>query len=399
MYRVTLSKEKFVNADLLVCENGSVWDTSNIKEPKNLSKPFQEKNIPINFVDSFYYSQTECHVFGGPTGLWATINAPRFEECKEIPGFYTWIGAKEFKNCEFEWFGTYETFYFNAKGNVYSKTTKEPFYAIVWENRQIIQLNGSANESFSGCLLDNGQVWVLDHHDMDLFSADEFTRNDSGWIHLDFYDDNKVKSILAMEAIYVLCESPEQKLFYHSDIPQSRNKGSDEEDDTFFGLEGSSYPIEDKSMSSKTIIKMVCISEIIFCWCEEGLYGWVVDNGGTSFLETEEHPVYKYPKQFYPFKFFENKTILDIGAALHFYVLCDDGVYTIPAKFEDDGSQDVQIVPIKLSFFDENIPLMFSSYFNSKRKLGKSARSRLDTEEEPPAKKQKLHHTEEKTDI
>ena len=240
---------------------------------------------------------------------------------------------------------------------------------------------------------------------MDVFRDDKLTQNDSGWTHLGFYDDKKVKSILAMEsAVYVLCESPEQKLFYHSDMPQSRNKGSDEEEeeeeeDDENTPEDPSFPIEDKSISSKTIIKMVCISEIIFCWCEEGLYGWVVNNGATPFPETEEHPVCKYPKQFYPFKFFENKTILDIGASLQFYVLCDDGVYTIPSKFEDDGSQDVQIVPIKLSFFDENIPLMFSSYFNSKRKLGKSARSRLDTEEEPPAKKQKLHHTEEKTDI
>ena len=137
----TLSKEKFVNADLLVCENGSVWDTSNIEEPKNLSKPFQEKNIPINFV--LYSYETESHVLGGPTGLWATINDQGFEECKEIPGYYTWMGATEFNNCELEWFGTYATYYFNAKGNVYSTNTKEPYYAIVWENRQIIQFRST----------------------------------------------------------------------------------------------------------------------------------------------------------------------------------------------------------------------------------------------------------------
>ena len=72
-------------------------------------------------------------------------------------------------------------------------------------------------------MLDNGQVWALDNPDFKTFSYGEreFTQNDSGWIHIDFYDDKKVKSILAMEsAIYVLCESPEQKLFYHSNGPQ-----------------------------------------------------------------------------------------------------------------------------------------------------------------------------------
>ena len=144
---------------------------------------------------------------------------------------------------------------------------------------------------------------------------------------------------------------------------------------------------------------MVCISEIIFCWCEEGLYAWVIYNGGSPLPFAGDHPVCEYPHQFYPFKFFENKNILDIGASWHFYVLCDDGVYTIPSRFEADRyAFDVQIIPIKLPFFDEHRPLLFSSYFNSKRKLGKSARSTLTAEEEPP-KKQKLHHTEEKTDI
>ena len=103
---MSCAQEDFVNADLLVCENGSVWDTSNIKEPKNLSKPFQEKNIPINFVfDLFYYSNTDdtSNILGGPTGLWGTINCKEFEKC-EISGFYSWRGTKEFKNCEFEWF-------------------------------------------------------------------------------------------------------------------------------------------------------------------------------------------------------------------------------------------------------------------------------------------------------
>ena len=407
----TLSKEDFVNADILVCENASVWDTSNIKEPKNLSKPFQEKKITINFAlpgfHSKYHADTS-DILGGPTGLWATENFNEFEKC-EISGFYSWIVTKEFKNCEFEWFHNNETFYFNAKGNVYSRINKEPFYEMVWENRQIIQMNGGmANDSnFSGCLLDNGQVWALDNSEFEIFSygESEFTQNNSGWIHLDFYDDKKVKSILAMEsAIYVLCESPEQKLYYHCNGPQIQTEYDEDEEEINnsppLEPEDPLHPVEDKSMSSKTIIKMVCISEIIFCWCEEGLYAWVVDNGATPFPFAEDHPVCKYSRQFYPFKFFENKNILDIGASLHFYVLCDDGVYTIPSSFEDDGNTlDVQIIPIKLSFFDENIPLMFSSYFNSKRKLGKSARSTLTTEEEPPAKKQKLLHKEEKTDI
>ena len=220
-------------------------------------------------------------------------------------------------------------------------------------------------------------------------------------------------------AIYVLCESPEQKLFYHSnsmsEIDRETEVGEDEDEDEHEHEDEDEInnsppsepsedpydPIEDKSMSSRTIIKMVCISEIIFCWCEEGLYAWLIYNGGSPFPFAGDHPVCKYSRQFYPFKFFENKNILDIGASSwHFYVLCDDGVYTIPSSVEDDGyTFDVQITPIKLPFFDENIPLMFSSYFNSKRKLGKSARSTLTTEEEPPAKKQKLDHTEEKTDI
>ena len=168
---MSCTQEDFVNADLLVCENGSVWDTTNIKEPKNLSKPLQEKNIPINFFDTFYYSSYDSfNILGGPTGLWGTMNYKEFEEC-EISGFYSWIGTKKFKNCEFEWFHDGRTFYFNAKGNVYSRTAKEPFYEIVWENRQIIQLNGGTDSrsNFSGCLLDNGQVWVKDNPENEIF--------------------------------------------------------------------------------------------------------------------------------------------------------------------------------------------------------------------------------------
>ena len=164
--------------------------------------------------------------------------------------------------------------HFNAKGNVYSRINKEPFYELVWENRQIIQMNGGmANDSnFSGCLLDNGQVWALDNSEFEIFSygESEFTQNDSGWIHLDFYDDKKVKSILAMEsAIYVLCESPEQKLYYHCNGPQIQTEYDEDEEEINnsppLEPEDPLHPVEDKSMSSKTIIKMVCISEIIFC--------------------------------------------------------------------------------------------------------------------------------------
>ena len=248
-------------------------------------------------------------------------------------------------------------------------------------------------------MLDNGQVWI--QHDSVsgeiIFTEEEYPPNDDGWIHLPVYDDKKVKSILAMEyAFYVLCESPEQKLFYHSGIPQTRYY--EDGNTTLEPIYPGAHPTEDKSISSKTVLQMVCLSEIMFCLCEEGLYAWVVDNGSSPFPNTEDHTVYKYPKQFYPVKFFENKKILDIGASEHLYVLCDDGVYTIPSKVEDDeyDEDEKDIVPIKLSIFDENTPVMFSNQIRS-RKLGKSARSRINTEEQPPAKKQKLEH-EEKTD-
>ena len=302
--------EEFVNSDLLVCYNGSVWSTFNIKEPKNLAKAFQEKNIAINFVQGYYLHDRGWYSLGGPTGLWSNSKDSGFEECKEFPGLYSWSPVKKFKNCEFEWFHSFDAYYFNAKGNVYSGTPDAPYFKLVWENRQIIQLNGGQEDDpFNGCLLDNGEVWVQRNPDMEVFTEDEFSPNDAGWIHLPVYDDKKVKSILAMEsAVYVLCESPEQKLFYHSEIPQIPYK---EDEDTYPG----SQPTEDKSISSKTILKMVCLSEIMLCWCEEGLYAWVVDNGASPFPDTAEHPIYKYFYEFYPVRFFENKKILDIGAS------------------------------------------------------------------------------------
>ena len=69
--------------------------------------------------------------------------------------------------------------------------------------------------------------------------------------------------------------------------------------------------------------------------------------------------------------------------------------YTIPSKVEDDqddedDEDEEDIFSIKLSIFDENTPVMFSNQIRS-RKLGKSARSRIDTEEQPPAKKKNLN--------
>ena len=318
---------EFVNSDLLVCDNGSVWGTFDIKEPKNVSKPFQEKNISINFVSGSYSPYHPSYRLGGPTGLWSNKKDEGFEECKEIPGFYSWRGVKDFKNCEFEWFCNFE--YFNAKGNVYLQTSDDPYYKLVWKNRQIIQLNaGKDEEIFKGCLLDNGEVWIQ-HNSLSgeiIFTEEEYPPNDAGWIHLPVYDDKKVKSILAMEyAVYILCESPEQKLFYHSETQQTHPDEEEDDENTPFEEEDPIYPgahpTEDKSISSKTVLKMVCLTEIMFCLCEEGLYAWVVDNGSSPQPDTEYHPVYKYSEQFYPVRFFENKKILDIGASEHLYVL------------------------------------------------------------------------------
>ena len=131
-----------------------------LKNQKNVSKPFQEKNISINFVRGFYFPGSSSYELGGPTGLWSNSKGKEFEECKEIPGFYSWRGVKDFKNCEFEWFCNFpRLYYFNAKGNVYSQTSDEPYYKLVWENRQIIQSNaGMEDGGFKGCLLDNGEV-------------------------------------------------------------------------------------------------------------------------------------------------------------------------------------------------------------------------------------------------
>lgn len=88
----------------------------------------------------------------------------------------------------------------------------------------------------------------------------------------------------------------------------------------------------------------------------------------------------RYPEKCYPFKCFENKKILDIGASDHLYVLCDDGVYTIPSKVElDKNALDAQIVPIKLSIFEENIPVMFSSYFKQKKNMEEAASAKTKT--------------------
>ena len=59
-----------------------------------------------------------------------------------------------------------------------------------------------------------------------------------------------------------------------------------------------------------------------------------------------------------------------------------------------DEDEETLIIPIKLPIFDDNIPIIFSSYFKSKFKLGKSAKSRIEIEE-PEPKKRKLKKSNE----
>ena len=81
-------------------------------------------------------------------------------------------------------------------------------------------------------MFDNGQVWVKDNYNIDLFGESELSQNDSGFILIFMMKRKKVKSVLVMEAIpaiYVLCESPEQKLFYHSEMPQRETEEKEDE--------------------------------------------------------------------------------------------------------------------------------------------------------------------------
>lgn len=361
---------------------------------------------------------------GVPTGLWSSREKEGFEKSKESSELYSWRGVKDFKNCDLHWFFRYPgNYYFNAKGNVYSISSIEPFYELVWENCQILQLTSGLNDDcFACCLLDNGKIWVTDDPNYDFFADEEeiITIEEIEWIHLPEYDDKNVKCAIAMDSIiYLLCENPKQTLFYHSPThfpnentsseengeneeneendENEENKG-DSEDEEVEDEENEDEEVdhtsgEDNTMDSKTIIKMVALPEIVLCWCVEGLYAWIVNNGGSPFPDTEMHPIYKKPSQFYPYKFFDDKNILDIGVSVHLYVLCDDGVYTIPSIFDEKDSNDKPIAAIKLPIFDENLPVIFSSYL-AKSKLGKSARSRIDEIEQSAIKKQKIDNDE-----
>lgn len=338
--------------DILACTNGTVWLTDNKNEHKDLAKEFGE-HVTINYAE---FSRLEDKLtLGGPTGVWCVSEFDR-----EKQRLKSWRGAKYFTNCELQWF--FEGNYFNAKGNVYSNSAIEPFFNLRWENCQILQFTaGVADGHYLGILLDNGQVWVANNYNH--FNETDFPKN-NGWVHLPFYDDKNVKSILAMNSIvYILCENPKQTLFYHSYYFPYRYLYGDNETNTL----NPNIPTEDNTMNSKTIIKMVSLPYIVLCWCEEGLYAWFVSGE----VETIDHPIYQKHSQFYPYNYFKNKQILDIGASLHFfYILCDDGIYTIPSTVEAD---DEQIIPIKLPLFDENFPVIFSSYLASKQSRIKSA--------------------------
>ena len=404
-----------VNFDLLACENGTVWYTCEAApEPTNIAKEFQERNIPINFaakaegIDWGKKKKIAIFYLGGPTGLFSNFKSKLISEKSDVPGYFCWEGANDFKDCDLRWFNpdvaSYSSpscFYFNANGNVYRTTGQKPFYQLVWKNSSILQLNAGApaTHGYSACYLSNGEVWVQDNP-CNRELCYYLPANIADWMHLSFFDDKNVKIVLGMHnVVYILCEYPEeQRLFcvsiltgyniyfdYTMEIDRSNFKMVKEE-----GVEN--IPLEeDKSMSSKTILKMVGLSEIVLCWCKEGVYFWRVSNGSSPLEETSSHPVSKNSKYFYPFKFFEDKNIIDVAAGKHFYVLCDDGVYTIPSKCEEDDnySRNFTLTPLKLPIFDENLPVIFSSYFSAVSKLGKSARSRIESEE-PEAKKQKV---------
>ena len=396
-----------VNFDLLACENGTVWYTcESAPEPTNIAKEFQARNIPINFAAKAWAWNETIFFLGGPTGLFSNFNSKLTAEKSDVPDYFCWEGAKDFRDCDLRWFNPEvngfeppRCFYFNAKGNVYRTTEQKPFYQLVWKNCSILQLNaGPQKNGYLGCYLSNGEVWVKENPDNCRLRI--LPTNIDGWIHLSFFDDKNVKIVLAMHyVVYILCEYPEeQRLFCLSAggyniyfgyrkknvLSNFKKKMVKEE-----GLEN--IPLEeDKTMSSRTILKLVGLSEIVLCWCKEGVYFWRVDNGSSPLEETECHPVCRNSHYFYPFKFFDDKNIIDVAAEKHFYVLCDDGVYTIPSETEEGYySRNFTLTPLKLPIFDENLPVLFSSYFSAVSKLGKSARSRIEPEE-PEFKKQKV---------
>ena len=401
-----------VNFDLLACENGTVWYTcESAPEPTNIAKEFQKRNVPINFAAKATTDRKgeKIAIFylGGPTGLFSNYKSKLISEKSDVPGYSCWEGAKDFENCDLRWFNPEiacysppKCFYFNAKGNVYRTTERKPFYQLVWKNRSILQLNGPGPQinGFSACYLTNGEVWIQDNP-CNSELRDILPTTIDNWVHFPFFDDKNVKIVLAMyNVVYILCEHPEEQRLFCITVSgyNISNFSTLKIDRSNFKLvkeEGLEYiPLEeDKSMSSKTILKMVGLFEIVLCWCKEGIYFWCVDNGSSPLDETECHPVAINSRYFYPFKFFDDKNIIDVAAGNHFYVLCDDGVYTIPSKYEEDEnySRNFTLTPLKLPIFDENLPVIFSSYFGAVSKLGKSARSRIECEE-PVAKKQKV---------
>ena len=345
-----------VEPDLIVCENSAVFEFSsvNITPEDNFTTLFQEHGISINCAVKFFMRRKylSCahatYFLGGPTGFWSSFCIDEsFSKWTVSPDYFIWKGAKDFKDDNLQWFLNIG-FYFNAKNNVYEVTNKEPFYEIVWENLQIVQMSG--NDWYHGCLLNNGEFWV---------------KNDLEWIHVPFYDNKNVKNIADMNEItFILCEYPEQKLYSHQnfeDFSESTNV----------------------SIDSKKILKIVNLCDFALCWCVEGFYAWKT-------LPSEEEVSVC---QFYPLQIFEDKKVLDIGVSKNFYVLCDDGVYVIPLpdNYEKRTIEEIvnlKITPIKVLFFDENMPLFFLSQFNCK--LGKSARSRINTAEQLVTKKQKI---------
>ena len=171
-----------------------------------------------------------------------------------------------------------------------------------------------AEEHFNGCLLDNGQVWAKDTKGA-FFDASKFPhRNIDNWVHLSYFDEKTVVSVTVMDdLIYILCKDTTQKIYNYT----SKNVQD---------IEIIEIPLQDYTNSfATTIIKMVSSNEFVLYLCEDGLYAF-----GDDYWE--EHPINARSEQFRPCTFFEDKKVLDIGASLHFYILCDDGVYTIPSE-------------------------------------------------------------------
>ena len=343
-----------VAKDFIPCENAVFELTPTSTEPNNFITLFQDHDIQIHCAHGFYETiegETSKHLvytcFGGPTGLWSTYSEGEpFSEWSISTKYFIWQALKDFKDDNLQWFLMDQGYYFNAKNNVYQLTGKEPFYELIWENRQIVQISGQESLYIHGCLLNNGEFWVKDNYVRGFFR--NIKKNSLNWFHLPFFDDKNVKNIgvTTDEIIFVLCEYPDaQKLFYYKDLKDSET-----------------IPRENVLMNEKTILKILNLHQYILCWCIEGLYVCTQLSSDSFHLVT----------------WFEDKNILDIGVSGNFYVLCDDGVYVIPSINDPETflSQlvDATIAPIELPYFNENMPLIFSSYLSCKFEKTKSAR-------------------------